>query len=298
MSATLTDPATGKRVEAIIPPEGVPVMFDIAGLGTRFGAQLLDVIITFGGIFLFVLALLYTGGVSSSAMIALFYLLSFFVRIPYYIFSELVWNGQTLGKRMTRIRVISANGRRLTPHQIVARNLLKEVEIFTPVTMMLGATNLPEVMIVVLCVWLLIIFTVPLISKKRQRIGDMVAGTIVVDQPKIALLPDLAQSAAKHKHGFVFNSEHLEIYGRYELQTLEAILREPPKTPEAVNRAHDVARTIMRKIGYAEKVGSNEEWQFLTDFYRQQREYLETRKLFGDARENKFHADKRDEPKP
>ena len=117
------------RIDDFITPEGVPITFDLASRGTRLGAQILDILITYGSVLLLVMFLGYTSFLGYAALVSLFLLLTFFVRIPYYIFAELVWNGRTLGKRITRIRVISATGQRLTPHQIVARNLMKEVEV-------------------------------------------------------------------------------------------------------------------------------------------------------------------------
>jgi hypothetical protein len=117
---------------------------------------------------------------------------------------------------------------------------------------------------------------------------------LVVEQPKAFLMPDLAAPQVKNESGFVFDVSHLNIYGRFELQALEGILRERPKTPDARQRVSDVVRTIRRKINYVEPLLPNDHWAFMTDFYRQQRAYLESRQLFGDARENKFHDKSKD----
>ena len=281
-----------RRLENYLPPEGVPIMFDLAALGTRLGAQIVDVLITFGGVFMVILLVAWSGLLAGSALVTLFLLLVFFVRIPYYIFSELVWNGRTLGKRITKIRVISTDGRRLTPHQITARNLMKEVEVFTPITTLIGASAATGLERLALILWVLVVLIIPFTNRRRQRLGDMIAGTVVVDQPVSTLLPDLATAPLVTSRGYAFHPEHLEIYGRFELQTLETILRSPPKGPKERDRVNDIAQTIIGKIGYHEKVPQNQEWEFLVDFYRQQREYLESRQLFGDAREDKFHADK------
>jgi uncharacterized RDD family membrane protein YckC len=273
----------------ISPPEGVPISFRIATGGQRFGAQLLDILITFGGMFLFFLAMIWSGVFDGSLIATLFLLLVFFLRVPYYIFSELVWNGRTIGKRIVKIRVVSADGGRLTPHQITARNLMKEVEVFMPATTILSATVESGWVTIALLVWMLLVLLVPLFNKKRQRLGDMIAGTYVIEQPQSVLMPDLAANGTPQAAGFVFDTVHLEVYGRYELQVLEEILRQKPRTPEAIKRMEDVSKTIQRKIGYAEKVAQRDSWNFLSDFYRQQRQYLESRQLFGDAREDKFH---------
>lgn len=277
-----------RRIE-IVPPEGVPVSLVVATGGSRLGAQSLDILITFGGMFLFLLFIIYANLVDDGLLSSLFFLLVFFLRVPYYIFSELVWNGRTLGKRIVKIRVISADGGRLTPHQIVARNLMKEVEVFLPATTLLTGSFGSGWTGFAIFIWMCAILLFPLLNKRRLRLGDMIAGTLVVEQPKAQLLPDLAAQKVKTQTGFVFDVSHLNIYGRYELQALESILRERPTTPEASQRVSDVVRTIRRKINYVEQLLPNDHWVFLTDFYRQQREYLESRQLFGDARENKFH---------
>lgn len=279
------------RIDDFVPPEGVPITFDLASRGTRLGAQVLDILITYGSVTLLVLFFGYTGVLGFGPLVALFLLLTFFVRIPYYIFSELVWNGRTLGKRITKIRVISATGQRLTPHQIVARNLMKEVEVFLPISTLYGADDLATWAGIAMVVWMFLVLLVPFLNRKRQRFGDMIGDTLVVDMPKAVLLPDLATSEKPVRQRFQFDPEHLEIYGRYELQTLETLLRNPPKTQEQYDRMRDVARTIIRKIGYTEKVAPVDQWEFLMAFYAQQRGFLENRHLFGDSRQDKFHAD-------
>jgi uncharacterized RDD family membrane protein YckC len=84
----------------------------------------------------------------------------FVVSIGYSIFFEWIWRGQTLGKRVLKIRIIDAEGHRLRPAQIVIRNLLRIVDAL-PLLYVVGGIS---------C----------LVSKKYQRIGDFAANTIVV----------------------------------------------------------------------------------------------------------------------
>lgn len=271
-----------------IPPEGVPIGFNIATLGSRFGAQFLDILFTYGGALLLLLAVIYAGHLTWLALVAFYSLTILFIRVPYYVLSELIWNGRTLGKLITGIRVISLDGRRLTAHQIVARNLMKEVELFLPIAFIFGAARSSWVETVITLLWCVAVLLVPCLNQRRQRLGDMLADTIVVDTPRAVLLPDL--SRVETRRGYEFGPEHLDIYGRYELQVLEQVLRDPPKSPEAHEKVSAVTQTIRRRIGYAEAVPAAREWDFLMDFYRSQREFLESRHLFGDSRENKFHA--------
>ena len=272
-----------------LPPEGVPIAFQIASMGARFGAQFLDFLITYGGLLALLLFMLWINVLPETAFITLFTLLIFMIRVPYYILSELVWNGRTLGKRIVKIRVISANGRRLTPHQVTARNLMKEVEVFIPATLLLGGGTGGWVMTILTIVWVLGVIVLPFFNRKRQRLGDMIAGTIVVEQPKSVLLPDLANARGVDVQQFTFLPMHLDVYGKFELQTLESILRDPGISPTYAAELAKVTEAIVRKIEYIDPVLPADRATFLMCFYRAQREHLESRRLFGDRREDKNH---------
>lgn len=291
MSVTV-ERSQGKRLlKNFLPPEGVPIQFALATIGARFGAQILDILITYGTAIALVLLLIFAELISFWALLAFLSLLSFFIRVPYYVLSELVWNGRTLGKRITGIRVISASGDGLTPYQIAARNLMKEVEIFLPLTFLAAASEVSDWIGLALLVWSLAVLIVPFANQRRQRMGDMIAGTLVVEQPRAVLLPDLAKAPQTAPEAqLLFDTAQLSVYGRYELQALETILRTPPKSAQAREHVSDVARTIQRKIGYKQQLLADSEWPFLMEFYRQQRAFLEGRHLLGDSREDKHHG--------
>lgn len=296
MNQPVTD---GKRVEQFIPPEGVPISFAIGALGTRFGAQFLDILFTTLLIFVCAFVIGFTGFLPRSAETMLIILLGFLVRTPYYILSELIWNGRTLGKKITGIRVINVNGRRLTPHQVTARNLMKEVEIFAPMILLASIESQSAWENGLTCAWLLVVVIVPLANRRRQRLGDIIAGTLVVDNPRSVLLSDLALPAfatASSQAEFEFLPEHLDVYGKYELQTLEDVLRDSTKTSNH-KEIEQIVRTITRRIRYSDAVKPSQELVFLNEFYRAQREHLESLKLFGTLRENKYHEHTRAEPK-
>jgi uncharacterized RDD family membrane protein YckC len=287
--APTRDVTPKRRVENLLPPEGVPIAFAIASIGARLGAQIMDVLITYLSVLIVAFGLFWLAVLPLTATFSLIIILFFLVRIPYYILAELVWNGRTLGKRIARIRVISADGRRLTPHQITARNLMKEVEFFTPGMMLLSVDELGLGLGLITTAWVLLVLVVPFTNRRRQRLGDLVAGTLVVENPKTVLLGDLAAKAPARDARFEFLPVQLDVYGRYELQTLEAILRDPVKGPAGEVELARVTDAIIRKIGYVPKVAPNDRMDFLMAFYRAQREHLENRRLFGDRREDKFH---------
>jgi len=290
--------ADRRRLAEIIPPEGVGLHFEIAGLGARLGAQLIDIVLTLGFALAIVLIVFLLQLSVGPALVSIAALLFFFVRVPYYVAAELAWNGQTIGKRICALRVISGNGRSLSAHQIVARNLMKEMEIFLPGMYALVAANLSLVEGFVVLAWIATVIAVPVFNKRRQRVGDIIAETIVVYQPPVLLEPDLAATTRLAPIGqrFVFLPHQLEHYGTFELQVLEKLLHGAERLQSA--RDHDrsqanlavVADRIRRKIGHSERVDPGEREAFLRAFYVAQRAHLEQRRLFGDVRPDKYHT--------
>ena len=285
-----------KHITWITPPEGVPIKLSRASLGTRFGAQFLDILITYGGLILLILLIFWISNMAWETANALIAVTAFLIRVPYYVLTELVWNGRTIGKRVTKIRVVSANGRRLEPHQVVVRNLMKEAEVFTPIMLVFGVVSGDGWTRLGMGIWLLIVLAIPIFSKQSQRLGDMIAGTIVVTQPHIVVSTELTENAKTSGDRFVFEPNHLEHYGRFELQSLEQILRENSAGPAAYERDQKVVAAICKKIGYVEPMQRAEARTFLNAFYNAQRAHLEARQIFGDRREDKFHRQS-DEPK-
>lgn len=281
-----------------MPPEGVPIKFRIAGLSARFAAQLADILITVSVVGLSMLVLFFANLASLDTLAALIALLFFALRVPYYVFTELLWNGQTIGKRMLKMRVISADGRSLSPHAVTVRNLMKEMEIFVPGTYLLVAESLDSVTATIVGCWILLLLAVPLMNPRRQRLGDLIANTIVVEIPQAVLLPELsAKDAPAISQRLVFLPHQLDHYGRFELQTLETLLQVDHKKLTGSTSAYDqyftnvarVAEAIIAKIGITEQIRREEYRDFLQFFYTSQRAYLENRQLFGDVRDDKFH---------
>jgi uncharacterized RDD family membrane protein YckC len=295
-----------RLISDFLPPEGVPLRFEVASLGARFGAQTVDLLVT--GLFALglVLFLAATDAVAPATVELIGSLLFLFIRAPYYIAGELALNGQTLGKRALGLRVVSADGRSLRPYAIAVRNIMKELEVFVPGTAFFMAPLLspPEYLLVL--AWIAILLAVPLVNRRRQRLGDMIAGTYVIRQPRAVLMPDVAARAAGEVAGpgarFAFLPHQLDHYGAFELQTLEQVLHARTRRLDiAAARRHgqtlvDIADRIRAKIDYTEPVGREDVPAFLEAFYLAQRRYLESRKLFGDARADKYHAEDRRRP--
>ncbi|MBO0905505.1 RDD family protein [Jiella sonneratiae] len=284
----------GKRL-VLTPPEGVPLHLVVAGLGARLGAQIVDLVLTTFATFAIILALLFADLVGEAAFgaIATFVILA--LGTPFYIVCELLMNGRTPGKKLLGLRVVSNNGSGLSTHQIVVRNLTKEVEVFLPAAFLIGGGEESFWFNGMMLLWLVVVCAVPLRSAANRRIGDLVADTAVVLDPRPLLLPDVADAVGRAaRERFVFSSGQLDLYGAYELQVLERLLRGGEEARDSRERQKGLARIgarIRAKIGYAERISPQEEEAFLKSFYVAQRAYLEQKKLMGEARADKFHRE-------
>jgi len=153
-------------------PEGVEFSLPLAGPVSRLMAVTVDVIVVAAAGLVIDKLTAPLGIISPDAAAAFSVILYFVVSMLYAILCEWLLRGQTLGKRMFRLRVVDAAGLRLEPSQIIIRNLLRAIDML-PVCYLLGGL-------------------VCLLNKRMQRLGDIAAGTAVVRVPD-ASNPDLDQ---------------------------------------------------------------------------------------------------------
>jgi uncharacterized RDD family membrane protein YckC len=310
MSAISLDKA---RIHRVLTPEGVSLPFVVAPAGDRLSAFLFDTLLIVGAtIAVGLLAALSSvfgmealGG--SVAVLVGFLLWNF-----YFVYFEVHWGGVTFGKRKAELRVISRDGGPLTAEAIFARNLMRNLEFYIPVMVLLAPDQtLPEAPgwgRPLAAVWLLVFALMPLFNKDRLRCGDLVAGTMVVKAPVAVLLSDLADRGAERPvarkaagaavpapafapppppEEFPFTRQQLDIYGIHELQVLEDLLRRDDQGTLDGRILEEVCDKIKTKIGWP-----RESWQvpprrFLDAFYRAQRALLEQKMLFGQRQERK-----------
>jgi uncharacterized RDD family membrane protein YckC len=152
-------------------PEGVAFSFRLASPVLRLGALLVDfaVVVAVWSAVGVIIALL--GLVSADLARAVNVVGFFLFSQGYRIGCEWRWRGQTLGKKLLRLRVVDTRGLRLTFAQVVLRNLLRFVDAL-PAAYGIGGI-------------------VALLSPRAQRLGDLAAGTLVVWEPPEPL-PDFA----------------------------------------------------------------------------------------------------------
>jgi uncharacterized RDD family membrane protein YckC len=289
---------TLSTIRGLQTPEGVPIQLELASVGDRLVAAIVDVsLMNALGVVLFILVLL-TGGRGRAELASAVLLVTFFlVRCFYFPIFELRWRGQTPGKRTTKIRVISRSGGPLTAQAVVARNLLRELELFQPMVILLApaavAGGFPPWVGLVAGLWVVVFAALPLVNRDHLRAGDLVAGTLVVRAPPMLLLDDLG--AARGRPALQFRVDQLDIYGAYELQTLEAVLRLGNTLDNAPALAA-VAEQIQKRIGWTPGTDRVGPWEFLSTFYAAQRARLEQRLLLGERRERKRAAAAPGEP--
>ena len=285
--------------DKLLPPEGVPLQLPVAGLGVRLAAQITDILITLAAALCLVIFLYALDLTSPQTIFIISTLIFFLIRTPYYAVAELLWNGQTIGKRLMKIKVVSHDGGPLSAHALVLRNLMKEAEVFLPATLVLTLDRASPLASLISLLWIFTGLLVPLLDSYRRRLGDMMAGTHVIHLPVPILLSDLATALPADGitgKKITFLSHQLDHYGAFELQTLETLLRsqERPQSGTAARQRDEtvavIVEKIRKKIGYADPVPRAHRLRFLKAFYKAQRAHLEQRQLFGDRRENKHYA--------
>jgi uncharacterized RDD family membrane protein YckC len=278
--------ALGGKRRTLVTPEGVDLQLSLADGGQRVGAFLIDLLIMFLTLLLMTILvgiLIAALGMQGAQVGVIIWLLGFFLlRNFYFIILELGPRAATFGKRAVGLRVVARSGERLTADRVIARNMLREIEFYLPLSFL--SYNAAEGEVSGLAwlaglAWSAIFLFFPLFNKDRLRVGDLLAGTWVVNAPKRKLSVDSLNTESPQAH-FQFTEAQLDVYGIYELQTLEQVLRDDQA--EAIGA---VASTIRNKLGLA-----HDGWDrdFLVAYYDAMRARMERGLLFGKRREDKF----------
>jgi uncharacterized RDD family membrane protein YckC len=174
-------------------PEQMPIEFTVAGIGSRFLALAIDTLIQLGiGLLLFILVAVL--GVTGTKLgfrthglwlLAILGALVFLLTFGYFAAFEILWSGQTPGKRLIGIRVVKDSGRPLTPSETIGRNLLRIIDQMPAFFYAVGVI-------------------VALFNKQNKRIGDFIAGSIVVRESSMKDIKPIwqtSQSATEQPQG-------------------------------------------------------------------------------------------------
>jgi uncharacterized RDD family membrane protein YckC len=181
-------------------PEGITFAQTLAGPMPRFLAWAIDGLIIIGVGWAISMIFGVLGVLNPDFAQAMMMLTYFTISIGYGILLEWVWRGQTLGKRVLRLRVVDAEGLRLQLNQVVIRNLLRFVDML-PMFYLVGG---------IAC----------FASRRSQRLGDLAANTVVVRAPK-RNEPDLDQLLAG-KYNSLRQYPHLEARLRQRVSPAQA----------------------------------------------------------------------------
>jgi uncharacterized RDD family membrane protein YckC len=236
-------------------PENVRIEHHPAGLGTRFVAWFVDGIIVNVLLFLTLVVFIIVTAVLDVAyrewfpdferlvkdeqdrvapeklvmyVMGIGMLIWSFSSFFYFVFTELFWRGQTPGKRLCKIRVVKSDGFALDAGSICVRNVFRV------------ADQLP------------FLWIVPFLSKRGQRFGDMVAGTILVSD-EAAVLPQVREELSSRslaESRFRFDNAKLSRLSRDDVETVEQILERWESIPaEQRNRLlEQITGPLCRKM--------------------------------------------------
>jgi len=243
MSATVAT----EDILIIETPERVPLYFALASIGNRFLACAIDHAIQVVSLTLIFIASLIVANVSSVEQSlsnapkwvhAIMILLLFLTFSGYFAFFEWAWSGQTPGKRWLKLRVIREDGRPITFWEASVRNLLRSFDMMPFSFYSIG---------------LISVFS----TTRDQRVGDMVAGTVVVRERE-AEAPEFSQvfatpvsdPALRRSFKPVDFTASLSSLTEAEIQVIETFLRRRWELSEVPRQwmAWRVAIPILYKI--------------------------------------------------
>jgi uncharacterized RDD family membrane protein YckC len=227
-------------------PERVELHYVLANIGNRFLAAIIDHI--FQGVAIVVLfivvgELISTWGKLFSMglwMAALSVLTAFLIVWGYFVLFETFWRGQTPGKRIMGLRVIRDDGRPVRFFEAFVRNILRlTIDILPPVSFAVGVVS-------------------TIFSGKSKRVGDYVAGTVVVKERSLEApsLEDVIKvSEAEQRRLERSGHDHLRIDARQlkpaEVKAIEAFLTRRFDLPELKRStlARQIAGSLAMKLG-------------------------------------------------
>jgi uncharacterized RDD family membrane protein YckC len=201
-------------------PELVALEFPLAGIGSRFIAILIDYLLQFAAFIALILVMLLFlpsmqkfEAASAKWVLALLILIPFLLQWGYFALFEGLWHGQTPGKRVAKIRVIQQSGRAITIFESLSRNFVRAID-FLPTFYVVGTISI-------------------FVTSRNQRLGDLVAGTLVVhesqsrDQPSLAntrLFTEIPQHAPATSRMTTIPADALSRLNSADLEAIETFL--------------------------------------------------------------------------
>jgi uncharacterized RDD family membrane protein YckC len=228
-------------------PESVELEFTLAGIGNRAYALLIDYIVSSLIITVFLIGWTYfsiqlysivenwlgNNNQLGQWLVAIPILTSFFIYVGYFVFFEALWQGQTPGKRYVKIRVIRDDGRPISLQQSTLRALLRPIDD----TFFIG------------------VFLI-LLSKREKRLGDYVAGTLVIQEERsfVAATFPLSEQAQDFANQLQIEADLSRMLPEDFAIIREYLQRRQIMTNEAKNRVSKQLADQIKAIIALEKV--------------------------------------------
>ncbi len=206
----------------------MPLEFTVAGIGSRFLALAIDTMIQIGiGLLLFILVAVL--GVTGTLLgfrthglwlLAILGALVFLLTFGYFAAFEILWSGQTPGKRLIGIRVVKDSGRPLTPSETIGRNLLRIIDQMPAFFYAVGVI-------------------VALLNKQNKRLGDFIAGSIVVRESSMKEIKPIWHTSQS-------SSEQPKVAAR--LSTAALSVEELALIDTFLQRRHDLSPDVRSRM--------------------------------------------------
>jgi uncharacterized RDD family membrane protein YckC len=218
-------------------PEGVQLELTLAGVGSRFAAALIDLLIQGAILFALVLVLVYGVGIDTADggfAVAIFIVSSFILFMGYDVSFEVLNSGRTPGKQLNGVRVVRESGAPVNFSSSAVRNVLRLIDIL-PAWYLVGVTSI-------------------LITRRNQRLGDLAGGTLVVRDRRV-LPPELHVAPPAEVPAWDTSAISTE-----ELDTVVSFLTRRYQLDHSarVQLARELAARLRPKVGGSVAAGGDE----------------------------------------
>jgi uncharacterized RDD family membrane protein YckC len=222
-------------------PENVAFGYQVAGIGSRFLASLLDtmIVVLLQIVILVVLTLILNtfegtawADQLSGWIVAIFGLIAAIFYWGYYIFFEMLWNGQSPGKRWVGLRVIRTDGTPITLSESLIRNLVRIID-FLPAAYGVGVVTM-------------------FIDKQSRRLGDLAAGTLVVQDRAPISIQDLSVKRDVHLRPWAnisLDGFPIEQLTNDDLSLIESFLQRRDQLTHRESLAIQILNTLHQRLG-------------------------------------------------
>lgn len=221
-------------------PEYVSLQFQLANLGSRATASIIDHLIIIVAQVLTLIGFSFLAGLTAEAIpmssgwiIAIILIIIFIFNFGYFIILEYFWGGRTIGKRILGIRVIQENGHNITFLSSIIRNFLRLIDSL-PSSYALG---------------ILLIF----LHSKHKRLGDLAAGTIVVHErgkQETSKLKRYIDSKGITEYTISIEEQELHVFSQKDWELLDKYCQRLPnldtQTKNKLNK--EIADILLPKI--------------------------------------------------